>query len=544
MSIKRRSLKVLLVAITAFALAITGCKVGERKAGDSSSKGGAAKTAAKSTVSEKAKVEFYVMSMCPFGVKVEDAIAPVIAKMGGDIDFSIDFIGGVKGDKLTSLHKEPEVKGNMAQICAAKYAPEGAFDMVLCMNKNYRKIPNNWEGCARDGGLPVDKIRACYDGQEGKDLLKASFDKAKARRASGSPTMYIGGKLYRGGRTEKAFTRAICQAFPKDKPEICSSIPPPVKFPVTILSDVRCRECRTGMIEQQMKSMFPGAEVKIVDWGTEEGKKLYTDMKLTKLPVMLFGKDVQKAENYARLQRSLKPMGDYLVHARWGRFNPNKEICDNKKDDTNNGKVDCDDSDCEHAKACRKEKPKKLELFVMSQCPYGVKALDAMKEVIDNFKNDFEFHINFIASEEGKGFRALHGQPEVDENIRELCAIKHYPKNYKYMDYILCRNKSIRSPDWKPCTGGNTGIATNVIEKCFSGDEGKNLLRKNIKIAEGLNVTGSPTWYANNLHKFSGLDPESIKNNLCRYNKGMANCDKKLTGPDKRMRKGGGGACK
>jgi hypothetical protein len=143
---------------------------------------------------------------------------------------------------------------------------------------------------------------------------------------------------------------------------------------------------------------------------------------------------------------------------------------------------------------------------------------------------------------EGDGFRALHGQPEVDENIRELCAIKHYKKNYKYMDYILCRNKNIRSKDWQSCTGSEIGIATNVIEKCFNGEEGKKLLRENIQIAQGLRVSGSPTWYANNLHKFSGLDAETIKNNYCRYNKGLTGCEKTLSGPPKSARKGG--ACK
>ena len=81
------------IAVLALAVGITGCKVEEKKAGDSTSKGTAArKSTAKQTVSEKAKVEFYVMSMCPFGVKVEDAIAPVLAKIGGDVDFSTQLI--------------------------------------------------------------------------------------------------------------------------------------------------------------------------------------------------------------------------------------------------------------------------------------------------------------------------------------------------------------------------------------------------------------------------------------------------------------------
>ena len=32
---------------------------------------------------------------------------------------------------------------------------------------------------------------------------------------------------------------------------------------------------------------------------------------------------------------------------------------------------------------CREEKKNALDVFVMSQCPYGVLGLDAMKEVLD-----------------------------------------------------------------------------------------------------------------------------------------------------------------
>lgn len=517
---------------------MSGCKVGN-KGGTTSS---ASAVSAKQTVAEKAKVEFYIMSKCPFGVRVMDAIIPVLEKMGGDVDFSFNFIGNESNGKLSSMHGEAEVKGDTIELCAAKYAPAQHLAMIKCMNKNYRNIPQGWEACAKEAGAPVDKIKSCAEGDEGQQLLKASFAKSRARRARGSPTMYIGGKLYQGGRSEKAFTRAICNAFPKDKPEMCASIPPPVKFPITILSDSRCKQCRTAMIQQQLKGLFPGADVKVVDWASDEGQKLYKEHKLSKLPVMFFGKDIEKAENYPRLQRSLEKSGEWYVHKRWGRFDPNKEICDNKKDDTHNGKIDCDDPDCQYARACRKEAAKKLELFVMAFCPYGVRAMNSMKEVLDAFSKDgLKFELHYIASAAGDGFRSLHGQGEVDEDIRELCAAKHYGKNYKFMNYIWCRNKNIRSSDWKSCATKETGINAAVIEKCASSEEGKNLLRQDIKIAEGLEVSGSPTWYANNKYRFSGLDAETVKTNFCRYNKGLAGCSKKLSGPDKKVR---GGACK
>jgi predicted DsbA family dithiol-disulfide isomerase len=110
------------------------------------------------------------------------------------------------------------------------------------------------------------------------------------------------------------------------------------------------------------------------------------------------------------------------------------------------------------------------------------------------------------------------------------------------MDYILCRNKNIRSKEWQKCTGDN-GIDTDVIRECFEGEEGKTLLREDIKMAKGLGISASPTWLVNNKYKFQGIDAETVRKNLCKHNEDLNNCDKKLSGPPKRKR-GGGGACK
>jgi 2-hydroxychromene-2-carboxylate isomerase len=505
----------------AFALALGGCK-----------KGGGAGDAPKSTVAEKVKVEFFVMSQCPFGVQVLDGIAPVLKKMGGDVEFTVDFIGQEKDGKLTSMHGDKEVDGDKVELCAAKYAPYKFMDMVTCMDKNSRAIPDNWESCAKDAGLPVDSIKTCFTGDEGKALLKASFDKATSRNARGSPTIFINGKSYNGGRSEMAFTRGICDGYPKAKPAVCSSIPPPVKVPVTIISDARCKDCNADQWKRRMEGMFPGADIKVMDWAQPEAKTMLKDLDVSLLPAIIFGKEVEQSDNYNQVSRFLTPKGESRLFQAGARFDPTKEICDNKADDNNNGKIDCDDPDCTNAMECRKEIPKKLEVFVMSQCPFGVKALNAMKEVLTAFNNAIQFEVHFIADVQGDGFKSLHGQDEVDENIREICAIKYYAKNYKYMDYIACRNKNIRDKNWQSCTGGTTGIDTKKIETCASGDEGKKLLREDIKVAQSLAVGGSPTWLANNKNKFSGLDPEAIKQNFCKFNQGLKGCEKKLSGPE------------
>jgi len=299
-----------------------------------------------------------------------------------------------------------------------------------------------------------------------------------------------------------------------------------------VLEDKRCtaRECRPGPVIGKLKKTF--GELKVVrhDWSSDECKRIFKVEKLRYLPVFLFDKSVKKNRGYARIKQYMvkSASGKMLVLKYPASFDPLAEICDNGKDDTGNGKVDCDDPTCKGTVICRKDEPKRLEVFTMSQCPFGTKALDSMEEVLNAFEDRIDFRVHYIASKRGDGFKSLHGQDEVDEDIRELCAIKHYPKNHKYMRYIWCRNRKIKDKNWKACTGGN-GIEAEVIEKCFKGKEGKKLLAEDIKLAKELGVTASPTWLANNRFLYHAIAPESIKAEFCKHNKGLKGCEKRLS---------------
>lgn len=289
-----------------------------------------------------------------------------------------------------------------------------------------------------------------------------------------------------------------------------------------IVNDSRCSDC-VEMItsaKPQLQQMFTGIEFKEFDYSNSDGKSFYKKYKLTTLPAILFTDAIKSQSNYSQLANYLTPSeadANFLSLSLGSTFDPTKEICDNQKDDTGNGKTDCEDSDCSGNLVCREDQANKLDLFVMSQCPYGTQALDAMKEVLTNFKDKINFQIHYIANETSDGvFDSLHGQPEVDENIRELCAIKYYPDNYKYMDYIWCINKEIEKGStysWETCAKDFPKIKT-----CFSGEEGKQLLSENIKLANDLQIGASPTWITNNKYQFSGIDSETIKTNFCQHN--------------------------
>ncbi|MCU0690903.1 MAG: GILT family protein, partial [Polyangiaceae bacterium] len=246
---------------------------------------------------------------------------------------------------------------------------------------------------------------------------------------------------------------------------------------------------------------------------------LYDEVGGGVLPMIVFNESLDRDEEASKaLSQGLTKVGKYRKVSVGDSWNP-------RCMDTNGCKLD----ECKNTLSCRSETPNTLELFVMSQCPYGVMALDAMKEVLANLDKKLNLRVHYIANGDAqKGFQALHGQPEVDENIRGLCAAKYYAKDRKYMDYIWCRNPNIQSSDWKSCTGSN-GIAAQKISACAEGKEGPQLHEEDIKVANSLSIGGSPTWIVNGRHKFSGVDAETIRRNVCQHNPALKGCDKKLS---------------
>jgi len=529
LSIRKISIVLTLLA----AAALVGCPPAEQKPaepGATAGSGAAQQPLQQAASGEKVPLELYIMSKCPYGAQAAIPAIEAHDQLKGLMDLKIDYIAREENGEFNALHGPPEVKGNIEQLCALQQDKAKALAFITCVSKAFQQIPENTAECAGQTGLDVAALRTCADGEQGKQLLRDSIARANAAGAMGSPTIKVAGEAYRGGRSARDFMRALC-AKATTPNEVCAQIPPPVMVKLTVLTDTRCKECQTARYESQLKTFFPGLEIENVDYGTDAGKALYAKVQANVkfLPMLLFDESVTKGEAYQQFERRFQKVAEYYYLPVRANFDPTAEICDNKIDDTNDGKIDCDDPTCKETLVCRPEKKKELAVFVMSQCPYGTRALDAMKPVFEAFGDNIDFKVHYIADKTDTGFRALHGEAEVAENIRQLCAIKYYSKKHKYMDYIWCRNPDIRSTDWQKCTGGKTGIDTAKIEKCSTGEEGKALLAEDIKVAQALQISASPTWLANNRHKFSGVQPEQIKTQFCQQNEGLKGCEKTLS---------------
>jgi len=479
-------------------------------------------------------MELYVMSKCPHGVTALDAVIPAIEKFEGAVELKLDYIGTVSPEgELSSMQGPPELEGNIVQMCAGEVAPDKHFPMIRCLNESWREIPGNWKSCAEKVGVDVKALEECKDGDKGRQLAKASFERSQQAGAMGSPTIKIGGEPHRGGRKTNDFMRALCGVIPEDKhPAACKEIPAPAVVEAIGLTDSRCGDnCSLEQVLQSLKEPFPGLVARVLDYSKdEEAKRLIEEAGVQFLPAVLFDETIDRdPEGAQHMARWLVPAGKYKSLRIKAEFDPKAEICDNGIDDTGNGLTDCADPTCVDSLVCREEKKGALGVFVMSMCPWGTKALDTARDLLDAFGKDMQLDVHYIVNREGEEFRSLNGPPEVEENIRQLCAMKHYGAKNKYMDYITCRNKDIRNPDWKPCA--TDGIAAAVIEKCATGGQGKQLLIENMKLAETLRVGASPTWMINNKALEHGVWPADIQAKFCARNPGLDGCSKVLSGP-------------
>jgi len=171
----------------------------------------------------------------------------------------------------------------------------------------------------------------------------------------------------------------------------------------------------------------------------------------------------------------------------------------------------------------KSDKPK-VELFVMSFCPYGVQAEDIMKPVYDLLKDKVDFNIRFIISVGGDTLasaNSLHGPPEAEEDARQLCIAKKYPN--KLWDYVSEINKNCYptyredgalDKCWKEAAQ-KVGIPVSEIDTCSKSSEGVNLLKQDEETSNENQVSGSPTLIINGQKFQGGRSSEAYQAAIC-----------------------------
>jgi glutaredoxin len=157
-----------------------------------------------------------------------------------------------------------------------------------------------------------------------------------------------------------------------------------------------------------------------------------------------------------------------------------------------------------------------VQLFVMSFCPYGIQAENAMKPVVDLLGSKASIEPHFIVSISGDTVNSLHGEYEATEDMRQACIWKNYNQAtfWTYVDYIdnNCNSGNIDTC-WKDAAK-KANVDTTKIENCVN-TEGLTLMKTEETLSNQNGVSGSPTLIINGARYNGARTPDAYKEAIC-----------------------------
>ena len=157
-----------------------------------------------------------------------------------------------------------------------------------------------------------------------------------------------------------------------------------------------------------------------------------------------------------------------------------------------------------------------VQLFVMSFCPYGIQAEQAMKPVVDLLGSKVTIEPHFIVSVSGTTVNSLHGEYEANEDMRQACIWKNYNQAtfWKYLDYLNSNcNKNNLDTCWKDAAK-NASVTVSKIETCQTS-EGLDLMKAEEALSTKNGVSGSPTLIINGVVYSGARTAEAYKQAIC-----------------------------
>jgi|FLOH01.1.fsa_nt_gi hypothetical protein len=469
------------------------------------------------TVTGEVVLDMYVMSQCPYGAQAETEAIKAVKRFGDDIDYNIHYIVRSQGDSFSSLHGQAEVDENIRQLCIKENYPEKYLDYLLCFNQNYQAGETQFLRCAQEQNVNLQKITDCA-ADEGVQYLKASEVETNKVGASASPTIYLDGASYSGGRSETDFARAICEKFNYEH-EGCADIPKPVALNVMVLTSKNCPTCDTTQITSASKQLFPGATFEYVDADTEQGQALIEEYSLVYLPAYIFEDKLVETntwETNTQLRGAFVQKGtsfqlrDESSGANW--------FIDKEKQNEFFASIGVVKGD---------NKPQ-IDFFVMSYCPYGNQAEEAIAPVFDQLKGKADFNPRYVIySNYGSGYPdycldeanvicSMHGIQELHQNIREACVAKYYGSQ-EWFDFALAMNTACSASNADTCwtaVAESQELDVAKIRTCQT-DEGYDLMLADKTLGDKLGVQGSPTVFIDGSQYAGSRTANGFLNGLC-----------------------------
>ncbi|MCM2266458.1 MAG: DsbA family protein [Elusimicrobiales bacterium] len=423
------------------------------------------------------RLELYLESMDSQGWQWFFMADTVRRRLGSDLKVYPLFGKGADG-AYTAPRGEPELaeSARLAVINAAWPAKT----LTYLNGRSLSPAVDGWRDAALFAGLNPDELerRAAADNRA---VLDKAYAAAKAAGVTAT-TLLLDGKPYAGSPRLMALYAAVNAALPaarrvpppagyKPAPK-----PPPPGLWVIVTPEFQKNDSLINVFDRYFEDIKPV----VLDYASPERAAKFPSLDFVPAYVL---DATPEAKN--RLQNEIgaglfKEKGAYLVY---------------------------EDRQRRGLYASRPETKGTVELFVMSQCPFGVLAENSLLDAEKNklLPPGVKLQIRYIgdAKKDDKGalqFSSLHGQPEWEENARQLFINKKFPE--KFRAYLAERNKEYSSPDWQKAAKA-AGLDPAKVEAGF--EEGKKLLAEDFAVADALGISTSPSFVVDGQKFMVGL---------------------------------------
>ena len=166
----------------------------------------------------------------------------------------------------------------------------------------------------------------------------------------------------------------------------------------------------------------------------------------------------------------------------------------------------------------KSDKPK-VELFVMTHCPYGTQAEKGMIPAIKALGTSADAKVRFV-------HYFMHGEKEELETYNQVCIREE--QSAKYLDYLSC---FLEDGDSARCIK-KVGIDQAKLNNCLSNDKkkAKEYYEVDKALSNQYGVQGSPTLVINGVEASSGRDSASFLAAICSaFNTPGTACSQQLS---------------
>ncbi len=380
--------------------------------------------------------------------------------------------------KFTARRGEAELEEAQRMALVSLKYPDRLANYLAA--RSLSPAADGWRDAALFAGINPDALEK-QAAEEGLKALEEAYRAASAAGAAES-SLYLGGRRYEKTPRLMPLYEAVNAALPAG-----ARVPPPPGYtprpkpaPPGFWAALSSGTALNAGLVAAFDRYFEGIKPEVLYYGAAGLAEKFPDLKFVP-SYILAATPAAKSALAKELQAGVfSERNGYLVYEDRGR-----------------GGI----------YTARPEKKGTLELFVMSQCPFGVAAENSLLQAERDglLPPGLKVELRFIGEavkndKNGWDFSSLHGQPEWEENARQLYIAAKFPA--RLSAYILERNKDIKDGDWKKAAEA-AGLSSAAVEAGM--EEGKRLLAADFAATSELGISSSPSFILDGNRLVMGL---------------------------------------